>query len=338
MGVPLRDLVVSPHHRILSRSKIARNMFGCHEVLVAAKDLLFLDGIDDDCGPGGVKYVRVVTVMLDQGPATVPSRGRTRIGVDALREALGCAMRVGTGSKDICMPRLFALLSVIVLLAACTNPNDLDQAPVDLGDFRLGHNVVVASKMTRGPLSREASEEEWKEAMTSAIDERFGRYEGDKLYHLGVSVEGYVLAQPGIPLVASPNSVLIVLLTVWDDAAGGKLNTPPEQITIMETISGNTILGSGLTQSKEVQMRNLSRNAAKQIENFLVRRRASEGWFGAAPGPVVSAPASAVEAADSSAAAVETPPAPRPVTPVAPIAPPAGAIMAEPVVAPFPDA
>ena len=239
------------------------------------------------------------------------------------------------------MHRLIALLASVVLLAACTNPNDLDEAPADLGDFRLGHNVVVASKMTRGPVSREASEEEWKEALTGAIDERFGRYEGDKLYHLGVSVEGYVLAQPGIPIVASPNSVLILLVTVWDDAAGGKLNTPPGQITIMETISGNTILGSGLTQSKEVQMRNLSRNAAKQIENFMVRRRASEGWFGEAPGPQVTL--SDAEDDDAAEAASATPEtrgtanAASPETSSVRIAPPAGAILVEPEVAPFPE-
>lgn len=240
------------------------------------------------------------------------------------------------------MYRLIALLVSVVLLAACTNPNDLDEAPVDLGDFRLGHNVVIASKMTRGPLSREASEEEWKEAMTSAIDARFGRYEGDKLYHLGVSVEGYVLAQPGIPVVASPNSVLILLVTVWDDAAGGKLNTPPEQITIMETISGNTILGSGLTQSKAVQMRNLSRNAAKQIETFLVRRRASEGWFGAAANPQ-AAPSDV--AADETAEVTETrrsiaatPPPPRPAPPPPiMVTPPAGAVLIDPEVVPVPE-
>ncbi|MDX5413425.1 MAG: hypothetical protein LPK02_10305 [Rhodobacterales bacterium] len=240
------------------------------------------------------------------------------------------------------MHRLFALLAAAVLLAACTNPNDLDEAPVDLGDFRLGHNVVVASKMTRGPLSREATEDEWKEAMTSAIDERFGRYEGDRLYHLGVSVEGYVLAQPGIPLVASPNSVLIILVTVWDDAAGGKMNTPPEQITIMETISGNTILGSGLTQSKEVQMRNLSRNAAKQIENFLVRRRAADGWFGPQADPAAEAgdettPAEAGAAPDVAGRAAATPPQARPVSAPITVAPPAGAILNEPEVAPFPE-
>ncbi|MDX1822791.1 MAG: hypothetical protein R3197_18005 [Paracoccaceae bacterium] len=244
------------------------------------------------------------------------------------------------------MFRLMALIGSILVLAACTNPNDLDEAPVDLGDFRLGHNVVVASKMTRGPVSREATPEEWQDALKGAIDERFGRYEGDKLYHLGVSVEGYVLAQPGIPIVASPNSVLILLVTVWDDAAGGKLNTPPEQITIMETISGNTILGSGLTQSKEVQMRNLSRNAAKQIETFMVRRRASEGWFGEAPGPVVvpeaTLPATAVDAAPAgrsgagaTAAPAATAPAPQAARPAVRIAPPAGAVLAEPEVAPF---
>ena len=44
-GVPQRDLVVSPQHRILVRSAIAERMFGNPEVLVAAKHLLALEGI-----------------------------------------------------------------------------------------------------------------------------------------------------------------------------------------------------------------------------------------------------------------------------------------------------
>jgi len=230
------------------------------------------------------------------------------------------------------MFRLFALLSFVALIAGCTNPNDLDEAPAEMGNFRLGHNIVVASKMTRGPLSREASEDEWKVALTTAIGDRFGRYEGDRLYHFGVSVEGYVLAQPGIPLVASPNSVLIVLLTVWDDAAGEKMNIPPEQITIMETISGSTIFGSGLTQSKEVQMLNLSRNASKQIENYLVRRRAADGWFG----PERAEPVQAVQATTAAPAAgtSEIPQASNASVPARRIvvAPPAGAVLQEPEV------
>lgn len=178
------------------------------------------------------------------------------------------------------MIRLIALLSALGVLAACTNPNDLDKDVVPLGDFAMGHNVVVAPNLTKGPASREASKEEWIASMKSAMDERFSRYEGDRLYHLGISVEGYVLAVPGVPLVASPKSALIIKVTVWDDAAGKKLNDKPEQVTIIESISGETMLGSGLTQTKEVQMENLSRNAAKLIQNWMVRQKINEDWFG----------------------------------------------------------
>lgn len=43
---PTADLIVSPQHRILVRSKIAQRMFGTDEVLLAAKQLLELNGID----------------------------------------------------------------------------------------------------------------------------------------------------------------------------------------------------------------------------------------------------------------------------------------------------
>jgi hypothetical protein len=154
---------------------------------------------------------------------------------------------------------------------------------VPLGDFRLGHNVVVSPKAVQGPLSRGATEEELNTALQKAIDERFGRYEGDRLYHLGVSVEGYVLAAPGVPLVVSPKSIMIIRVTVWDDAAGKKLNDEPEQITVFESLSGETAIGSGLTQTKEEQLRNLAVNAVKQIELFLLRKQEEDGWFQSAP-------------------------------------------------------
>ncbi len=177
------------------------------------------------------------------------------------------------------MLRLFAMLAMMTIVTACTNPDDLDEAPVYLGDFNLAHNIVVAPNLTRGPVSREATEEEWVEAMTSAIDERFERYEGNRLYHLGISVEGYVLAIPGVPLVASPRSALILRVTVWDDAKQEKLNAEPHQVTVVESMSASTFLGSGLTQTKAQQMRNLSRNAAKLIQNWLVRENVDKGWF-----------------------------------------------------------
>ncbi|MRU14705.1 hypothetical protein FDP25_04590 [Roseovarius sp. A21] len=181
--------------------------------------------------------------------------------------------------------RIIVLFAGLLALTACTNANDLNKEPTYLGDFNLGHNVVVAPNLTKGPASREASEEEWVKVMTKAIDDRFGRYDGERLYHLGVSIEGYVLAVPGVPLVLSPKSALILNVTVWDDAKQEKLNAEPEQITVMETFSGNTLLGSGLTQSKEKQLDNLSRNAAKLIENWLVRENAQNGWFEGVDGP-----------------------------------------------------
>lgn len=201
------------------------------------------------------------------------------------------------------MKPAFLGVAAALLLAACTNANDLDKVPAYLGNFSLGHNVAVAPNLTKGPASRDASADEWITAMKSAVDERFSRYEGDKLYHIAVSIEGYVLAVTGIPLVAAPKSALIIRVTAWDDAAGKKLNPEPEQITVIETISGNTMLGSGLTQTKEVQMENLSRNAAKLIQNWLVRENARNGWFEEGDAPSASEPVAAPEA---NTAATET--------------------------------
>jgi hypothetical protein len=177
------------------------------------------------------------------------------------------------------MFRVIALIAGLAALAGCTSANDLAGPPVDLGDFRLSHRVVTSPNLTKGPMSREAGEEEWEQAMLDAIGERFDRYEGDKLYHFGISVEGYVLAQPGIPVVANPKSILIFNLTVWDDAAGKKLNQEVEQFTVFETLSGETFLSSGLTQSKEQQMQNLARNAAKRVQTYLLRMKREKGWF-----------------------------------------------------------
>lgn len=175
--------------------------------------------------------------------------------------------------------RILIWLSFVVL-AACTYESDLDEPPVDLGNFKLGHNVVVASRVeTELAFSREASEEQLTTAMKEAIDKRFGRYEGDKLYHLGVSVEGYILARGGIPVVAAPKSAMIIRVTVWDDAQAKKLNVPPEQMTIFENIDGQSIIGTGWTQTPEQQLEGLARNAAKAIETFLVRQNAEQGWF-----------------------------------------------------------
>ncbi|WP_312525811.1 Hint domain-containing protein [Paracoccus sp. (in: a-proteobacteria)] len=57
---PRQDLTVSPQHRILVRSTIAQKLFGAAEVLVAAKQLLVLEGVDIVAGVDGVEYFHVL--------------------------------------------------------------------------------------------------------------------------------------------------------------------------------------------------------------------------------------------------------------------------------------
>jgi hypothetical protein len=219
---------------------------------------------------------------------------------------------------------LLALLS-LAAVSACTFSNDLNKPPPDLGDFSLGYNVVVAPNLVKGPLSRTADKDQFIAIMKEAVQERFGRYEGDKLYHFGVSLEGYVLAQPGIPLVLSPKSILIINFTIWDDAKGKKLNEPPEQITVIESFGAGSLLGSGYTQNEEQQMRGLAKNAAKQIQNYLVRKSKSEHWFdGSAgatdtPAPTAAKPASGKTSEKAVAPAATTEAKPKPETAMKPL-------------------
>ena len=190
------------------------------------------------------------------------------------------------------MMRVLAVLMTFAMLAACNGAADLNKAPVGLGDFNLMHNIAVAPKAVKGPLSREVSKEELTKALTDATQERFGRYSGTRDYHFGMSVEGYVLAQPGIPLVFAPKSILIINLTVWDDALNKKLNEKPHQITVLESLDQGPIVGSGYTKSAQEQLKNLAQNAAKQIESYLVKQNKENGWFEGSTEPPVAAAAS----------------------------------------------
>ena len=202
------------------------------------------------------------------------------------------------------MTRILACLALTALLIGCAADQGV-QPPKDLGAFRLGHNVVVASKMKKGPISRDATEQEWVDVLTRAVDSRFGRYQGNQLYHMGISVEGYMLAPPGVPLIYNPRSALIINVTVWDDAAAAKLNENPRQFTIYEDTTGESFaVGSGNVRTKEEQLQGLAENAMDAVEDWMAEQHAAQGWFTSRPGAATTA--TVPRLSDQSAAAGAT--------------------------------
>lgn len=166
-----------------------------------------------------------------------------------------------------------------LILAACAAPEDLSKAPEPLGDFSLGYNIVVVDNPTIGPFSRKATDAEWKASLEQAIDQRFKRFTGKGTYHIAIKLQAYALAQTGVPLLVKPKSVLVISANIWTPY--GKLNDKPEDLTIWEGVSEQTLIGSGLTQTRDEQMLKLSTNAARKIEEWM---REHPEWFtGSAP-------------------------------------------------------
>lgn len=177
------------------------------------------------------------------------------------------------------MRKLALAILAFGLIAGCAR-DDLTLPAEPVGNFTAGHLLAVAPDPQLGPFSRRAEEGQWEAAVQHSLEERFrGRFAGDRTYHIGVAVEAYVLAWPGIPLVYSPRSVLIFSVNFYDDATRTRLNPEPIRLTVFEACCTIPILGSGLTKTKEEQMEALSFNAARAIERTI---RENGAWFGGA--------------------------------------------------------
>jgi hypothetical protein len=190
--------------------------------------------------------------------------------------------------------RLTALMLAALALAGCETRTGLQPPPVAMQQgFKLGHVVVIADKATKAPISRDAKPEQWQAALDKAVKDRFGTLDGNAFYHLGINVDGYALAPPGVPLLVTPKSVLIISVTILTDTDGGrKLNDKPEQLTVFETLAGDSVVGTGLTKTAEQQMENLSFNAAMAIQDWLTK---NPQYFDPTAKPVVEQPAAQVE-------------------------------------------
>lgn len=180
------------------------------------------------------------------------------------------------------MRRFFVALPLLVALAACgSSTRDLEEPTEPMGDFRIGHIGVVAPNLQKLLVSRDATEEEWIAAVTTALGDRFSRFEGDKYYHLGVSVEAYSLPPPIIP----GKSAVALNVTLWDDAAQAKMNAEPKQIQVIK------VFESRISKNRDQQLTGLAEEAARLVEVWMREMQESDGWFmGSADATLRAAP------------------------------------------------
>lgn len=118
-GLPEEDLLVSPQHRILVASRIAERMFGSHQVLVAAKQLLLIDGINV---AEEVKEVEYFHFMFDRHQIVFAAGAPTETmftGIEALKAVSPEARR-----------EIFEIFPELMRLTAETLPEPVRPVPV----------------------------------------------------------------------------------------------------------------------------------------------------------------------------------------------------------------
>ena len=134
-GLPTADLLVSPQHRVLVRSRIAQKMFGTDEVLVAAKQLCQIDGIDIDQDVAHVEYFH----MLFDAHEVVVSNGAETESLFTGEEAL---KSVGPAARD----EIFALFPELA------DPDHVSIAARTLASGRMGRKLAVRHANNGKPL------------------------------------------------------------------------------------------------------------------------------------------------------------------------------------------
>ncbi|WP_281823342.1 hypothetical protein [Jannaschia rubra] len=183
--------------------------------------------------------------------------------------------------------RTFAGLTLAATggLSACAVPDPLGEDLPPMGDFELAFTVVVSENAKKIPPSRSTTPEKLKEVMAAEVERRFGRYRGGKGYVIAINIDGYALAPPGIPVVLTPKSIMVVSANLWSADPQKKL-AGPEQITTFEG-ADTMLVGSGLVKDADEQLVTLSRNMVKKVQSWLLR---NPEWFGLPAQPKPSVP------------------------------------------------
>lgn len=176
------------------------------------------------------------------------------------------------------MIRLFALLTSLVFLTAC-GETQLDEAPEDLGDFKMRVGFVYTDKALQWPLSRSAETSEWNEPIERAMEARLGRYNGSGKYDVAVTLEGFLLATGGIPVLINPKSAAVVNVFVYDVSTQTYLAKEHQMEIFEDTTGESAIIGSGYSRTKEEQIEGLSLRIIDALEEYMAEQHAEHGWF-----------------------------------------------------------
>ena len=133
-NTPSSDLLVSPQHRVLVRSKIAQKMFGTREILVAARQLCQIDGIDI-ANPAEVTYIHM---LFDRHEVVISNGAET----ESLFTGLEALKSVGPAARD----EIFAIFPEL---------RDHDYAPEParmLASGRMARKLAVRHEQNGRPL------------------------------------------------------------------------------------------------------------------------------------------------------------------------------------------
>ena len=174
--------------------------------------------------------------------------------------------------------RLFASMLLTLTLFGCSKLN-LERPNDPFGNFRLGHIAVYGENITKGPFSRDATDDEIKGALYVALQPQLGQYTGDWEYHIVVIIDAYTLGKPGIPLIFSPQTALGFRLSVWDARTMTRFDLTPEKLLFLENANSRTLFGSGLRQTREEQIVSLTQSVAQQIDTWLREKYVNDDWF-----------------------------------------------------------
>ncbi len=132
---PARDLYVSPQHRMLVRSRIAQRIFGTDEVLVAAKQLLPIDGVSIAADLQEVTYRHF---MFDTHQIVMANGAET----EALYTGKQALKSVGSA----------ALEEIFALFPELEEPDYIPVAARKLTSGRLGRKLVSRHLQNNKPL------------------------------------------------------------------------------------------------------------------------------------------------------------------------------------------